>query len=84
MLKRCSPVASWGVYFIFYTFLLRNESNAAHKLAAYVDFALRTAHCKTPATALQLMLDFSAVASIRRKNKTMPTNEFLLFGTRYK
>jgi len=82
VLKRCLPVANWGVYFVSYTFLLRNESEATNKLAAYVDFALSRAHCKTPAPSSQLMLDFSAVANMRRK--TIPSNEFLFFGTRYK
>jgi hypothetical protein len=82
VLKQCLPVANWGVYFMFYTFLLSNESQAANKLAAYVDFALSRAHCKTRASVLPLMLDFSAVAGMRRK--TIPTNEFLFFGTRCK
>jgi hypothetical protein len=64
VLKRCLPVANWGVYFVFDTFLLRNESETANKLAAYVDFAPSRAHCKTPASALQLMLDSNAVASM--------------------
>jgi len=82
VLKRCLPVANWGLYFVSYTFLLRNESEATNKLAAYEDFALSRAHFKTPASSLQLMLDFSPVANMRRK--TIPTIEFLFFGTRYK